>query len=347
MTPRLSILLPTYDGGRYLGEQVNSILTQTMRDFELLAIDDGSGDDTRERLAAFARADGRVRVLRSDGNRGQKRRLAELAAVARADLLSVADQDDVWAPAKLERLLDGIGDKGVAFGPSRIVDGEGRETGLTILDLLPPQPSADDRLVYLFKPMVSAHAAIVRRAYFSDLSLLRAHPFDWLQSLDAIFTRGVAYVPEAVTLHRLHGGNQSNAILGKLPNLWGRMAPQQQRLRYNLRGTARWMLTQRLEHLGCSPLVGPALNATFARAHALCAAAWFGIDRPMALSDPALAQALDALLAPLAGSDADLAIARKYIRRLARSAWAPLEVARQCADTMLGPRLGRRRRAAR
>lgn len=342
MTPLISILLPTFDGGRYLAEQVRSILAQTLTDIELVVVDDGSTDTTRDQLAEFARADDRVRLLPSMGNLGQKRRLAELAGAARGDLLAIADQDDVWHPAKLERLLAGLGEKAMAFGPSRIIDEEGRDSGMTILDLLPPPPSADDRLIYLFKPMVSAHAMLLRRDCLSDLSLRRAHPFDWLQSLDAVFTRGIAYVPDAVTSHRIHSANQSNGPLGDRAGLLARLAPWRQRQRQNLRGTERWLLTQRLEHLSYSPLLDPVLNGVFRRAHALCAGAWFEIGRPMRLSDPALADALMTLLVPLAGSERDGAAARRWTTRLSRSAWQPVDAARHFAAAMLGPRADRR-----
>lgn len=343
MTPRLSILLPTYDGGRYLDDQIESILAQSVDDFELVSIDDGSRDDTHERIAHYAARDSRVRILPASGNRGQKRRLAELAAAARSDLLSVADQDDIWERDKLRLLLNRMGDKAMVFGSSWIIDAEGNEAGLTIQDILPPRPRADDRLIYLFKPRVSAHAMIVRRSHFSELSLLRAHPFDWLQALDAIFTDGVTFVPDAITYHRMHGGNQSNAPLGKIPDFWQRMAPAAQKQQSNLRYTERWMTTQRLEHLSYSTIVGPALNAVFQRAYKLCATAWFEIDRPMRLSDPKLAAALVDLLAPLAGSDHDLASARRYIGLLSRSAWQPFEATRRFAAALRGPRLHRRR----
>jgi len=344
MTPRLSILLPTFNGSRYLSDQIQSILAQTMGDFELLAVDDGSTDGTRDRLDAFMRQDRRVHVLPSDGNRGQTHRLAQLAATARAEVISVADQDDIWAPDKLDRLFAALGDTALAFGSSWIIDGEGREAGTTILDLLPPKPEPGDRLTYLFKPMVSAHAMIARRPIFSDLSLRRAHPFDWLQALDAVFTDGIAWAPDAVTYHRLHGANQSNGAVGR-PGLWRRMAPAAQKQRQNLRYTERWTLTQRLEHLSHSPLVGGSLNATFRRAYRLCAAAWFDMDRPMSLSDPALAVSLADVLAPLAGSPGDLHFARRQITRLSRSAWQPLDAAWQLAATVRGPRVSRIRSA--
>ena len=60
--PRLSILMPTYNGARFLVEQVESIFAQTDGDFELLAIDDGSSDETPAMLRDLAARDGRMRA---------------------------------------------------------------------------------------------------------------------------------------------------------------------------------------------------------------------------------------------------------------------------------------------
>src|SRR4051812_45980480 len=110
MRPAVSILLPTWNGAVFLAEQLDSILEQTLADFELLVVDDGSTDGTAEIAARYAERDGRVRLLPATGNRGQKARLLELLAEARAPLLAFSDQDDVWDAGKLEALAGGLGD---------------------------------------------------------------------------------------------------------------------------------------------------------------------------------------------------------------------------------------------
>ena len=69
-SPRVTVLLPVYDAGRYLDEAVESILAQTFPDFELLAIDDGSQDGSLARLEQYARRDSRVS---GEGDRSVRR----------------------------------------------------------------------------------------------------------------------------------------------------------------------------------------------------------------------------------------------------------------------------------
>lgn len=324
--PRISILLPTYNGAAFLRPQVASILAQSQGDFELLAADDGSSDGTVALLEDLAREDARIRVVPTGGNDGQKRRLAMLATEARAPLLAVTDQDDVWHPRKLELLEAALPGASMAFGSSHLIDADGHETGRTLAELIPPAPQTGDRLTYLFKPVISAHATLMHRAFFSAASTGRATQFDWLQSLDAAFADGVVFVPEAITYHRIHATNQSNGHFGRGLKLRD-LARLAELARYPRRRTAmRWSFVGRLEHLGNSDLLSGERRDLFHRAFHLCMRAWFAYER--AASAPRDVRAsLEAMLLPLAGNDGDCAFAARQIAQLCSPALHPASLA--------------------
>jgi glycosyltransferase involved in cell wall biosynthesis len=101
-TPTVSVVMPVYNGRRYLTEAVQSILGQTFADFELIVVDDGSTDGSAEMAEAFARRDGRMRTLRADhGGVGRARNLG--LAEARGEFIAPMDADDVSLPERLER----------------------------------------------------------------------------------------------------------------------------------------------------------------------------------------------------------------------------------------------------
>ena len=102
--PLVSIVMPTCDRLRFLPPTVQSIFAQTLREWELVIADDGSGAPVLEYLAALERCP-RVRVLRRRhvGNPGTVRNAA--IAMARAPLVAFIDSDDVWKPEKLELQL--------------------------------------------------------------------------------------------------------------------------------------------------------------------------------------------------------------------------------------------------
>lgn len=319
---RLSIILPTYNGAPFLRAQLDSILTQTMGDFELLCVDDGSSDATPAILAAAARADPRITVFSATGNRGQVSRLAELMAAARAPLLCVADQDDLWHPDKNRLLVEAIEDRAMAFGRSDLIDADGVRLGSTLLDAIGVTPDPAMRLRALFRPLVSGHAMIVRRDWLNPAAFAGAVPFDMALAHEALFSDGLAYCAEAVVMHRLHGGNQMN---GEVNRDRAGGALSRARAVRSLSGAepARLQLWLSLDQLGRSPVLAPALRATMRRLATDCYGAWFSPWRNAGRADrgadlrAALATALDSL----AGCEADRADFRHRLDEVTRPAW--------------------------
>jgi len=98
----VSVVLPVYNGARYLPAAIASILDQTHRDLELIVIDDGSTDTSRSVAEGYAARDARVRVV-SRGNRGLVATLNEGLELARAEFVARMDADDIAEPLRFER----------------------------------------------------------------------------------------------------------------------------------------------------------------------------------------------------------------------------------------------------
>jgi hypothetical protein len=101
--PTVSVLMSVYNGEPYLSHAVQSILAQTYRDFELVIVDDGSTDRTRDILASFEASDGRIRILRNERNIGLSHSLNRGLSAVRARLVARMDADDLSRPDRLER----------------------------------------------------------------------------------------------------------------------------------------------------------------------------------------------------------------------------------------------------
>lgn len=100
--PIISVLLPVYNAVDYVEEAVRSILSQTLRDFELIVIDDGSTDGSGELLTELAQQDARIRLVRRP-NTGIVGALNEALVLARADLVARMDADDIAWPERLHK----------------------------------------------------------------------------------------------------------------------------------------------------------------------------------------------------------------------------------------------------
>ncbi len=96
--PKVSVVIPTYNRGHTVCEAIESVLAQTFGDFEVIVVDDGSADDSAEKIAAIR--DSRVRYIRQS-NAGVSAARNRGVAEARGEIISFLDSDDLWKPEKL------------------------------------------------------------------------------------------------------------------------------------------------------------------------------------------------------------------------------------------------------
>ncbi|MER3478802.1 MAG: glycosyltransferase family 2 protein, partial [Leptolyngbya sp. ERB_1_2] len=105
--PNVDILLATYNGADFLGEQLDSLLRQTYRDWQLLIRDDGSEDQTLNIIESYITSRSRQIYLFKDNHRalGAVGNFAKLIKYSQAEYTLFCDQDDVWLKEKLELSL--------------------------------------------------------------------------------------------------------------------------------------------------------------------------------------------------------------------------------------------------
>ena len=105
---KVDILLATYNGEKYLREQIDSILNQTHTEFRLLISDDGSKDTTRKILEEYKNKDSRVEVFLQENNLGVVKNFEFLLGKVEAKYYMFSDQDDIWKKEKIEKSLNKI-----------------------------------------------------------------------------------------------------------------------------------------------------------------------------------------------------------------------------------------------
>jgi glycosyltransferase involved in cell wall biosynthesis len=103
--PAATVVIPSYNRAAFLRAAMASVLNQTIRDLELIVVDDGSTDETPRVLQDAARGDSRIRVVRNDGDHGPGAARNAGIAQARGDWIAFLDSDDLWEPDKLVQFL--------------------------------------------------------------------------------------------------------------------------------------------------------------------------------------------------------------------------------------------------
>lgn len=204
----VTVLLPVYNGEAYVGKAIESILTQSYGDIELLVIDDGSKDSTPEILTRYLASDARVRVLRHD-NHGVGYTLNRGMREARGRFIAELGADDLALPGRLEKqvaFMEEHPDYVAVGGYLSIVDLEDHPIGLRTY------PTTDERLrasMLLFNPfgspaiMYRRDDALAAGGYTARFSTCEDYDF-----LLRLATRGkVANLPEPLTAYRFHGSS--------------------------------------------------------------------------------------------------------------------------------------------
>lgn len=117
---RISVCLASYNGEKYIKEQINSILSQLKQDDELIISDDGSSDKTIAVVNDIV--DPRVKLINNLGERGYTRNFENALKEAQGDIIFLSDQDDVWVDHKVETMLKQLESSDMVISNAMIVD---------------------------------------------------------------------------------------------------------------------------------------------------------------------------------------------------------------------------------
>ena len=209
---RISIAMATYNGARFLPEQLASFVAQERLPDELVVCDDGSTDATMDILHAFAAtAPFTVRVERNEKNLGFVRNFEKALSLCTGDLIFLSDQDDVWLPAKLGRVeTEFLADPTImaTINDMIITDGELRHNNVTQLENIRVMGFGERRFV-------AGCCCAIRREMLSLLFPFPATAFahdSWIGDVcEALGVRKI--IDEPLQLYRRHGSNESDWLL--------------------------------------------------------------------------------------------------------------------------------------
>ncbi len=224
MTPKISIVIPVYNRERYVGAAIESVLNQTMGDFELVVWDDGSTDSSIDIAHHFAELDERVRVIASE-HRGVAPAVKAAFAATTGTYIGSVDSDDLLAPTALEEtaaILDAHLEVGMVYTDHQVIDENGQDRGLGARCHI---PYSRDRMLVDF---MTFHFRLLRRCVYDqvggiDESFEQSEDYDLCLRLSEV--SAVHHIPQALYYYRRHTANISNQNLEALH--WGYRASLQ------------------------------------------------------------------------------------------------------------------------
>lgn len=209
--PVVSVLLPVHNAEKYVAQAIDSILTQTFTDFELIIINDGSIDASLKILTTYAAKDDRIRLIDRE-NRGLIQTLNEMLQLARGDFLARMDADDISSPDRFANQVEFLrqhSDVVCVGGAYEIIDPEGRVVSRVTM----PEENAEiQRRILAGSTIINHPCAMIRRD-----ALLKIGGYDptmvTVEDLDMLLRLGeigrLANLREVVLQYRFHPNSVS------------------------------------------------------------------------------------------------------------------------------------------
>jgi glycosyltransferase involved in cell wall biosynthesis len=209
--PHISIVMGTYNGERYLREQLESIYKQSYSNIDVVVCDDCSTDATVEILKEFSKRHGLIYFV-NEMNLGLVKNFEKALSLAKGDYIALADQDDIWYPEKIELLLNNIENFSLIHSSVNVIDADGK-----------PHPNA-----FVVSEYSRDHSEKVNFSDFLDTAwvlgctslidkslLEKCLPFpegvmfhDWWLTMAAIkLGRGIKYIHQPTIKYRQYGEN--------------------------------------------------------------------------------------------------------------------------------------------
>ncbi len=206
--------MATYNGEKYLREQVDSLLAQSYPSLEFIFVDDASSDGSLAILQQYASQDERIHLIANPLNQGLLATFERGIREAKGELIALSDQDDVWMKDKISLLAAAIGRNSMIYADSALTDATGAVTGkFSDRNQLGDYPCA---FHYVFGTKAMGHAMLFKREI-----IYTALPFpdyvghDYILGFAAASLNGVSYFPATLVNYRQHSSNTMGADLSK------------------------------------------------------------------------------------------------------------------------------------
>jgi glycosyltransferase involved in cell wall biosynthesis len=211
--------MPAYNHERFVGAALESVLTQTFDDLEIIVIDDGSTDNTGAILDAFAAqcASHPVTVVHQP-NQGAHAAINHGLALARGEIVSLINSDDLYAPTRLAKLLSAMDDHGAGFvfSATRFIDDDGVECGNeSYVSQLRDEIAHCKMMANPLYALLRCNVAISTGNFCFRRELLKetggfgsfrvCHDWDFI--LSATYLTPIRFVHESLYVYRLHRHN--------------------------------------------------------------------------------------------------------------------------------------------
>jgi len=214
LNPEVSIAMCTYNGDKFLEEQLISIFNQDYLNItEIICVDDNSNDNTWNILNEFSKKNERFKITRNTSNIGFIKNFEKAILMCKTQFIAIADQDDIWQPNKISKLVKAIGPNLMVYSDNNYIDVNGNSLGIKSSDIR-NITTCTNCLSFAFFNVISGHTMLINRNLLNHTVPFNSEiPHDHWLAFHASQYGKIAVVNEPLVGYRLHENN-SLGVLG-------------------------------------------------------------------------------------------------------------------------------------
>lgn len=210
--PLVSVVMTTFNGEKFLRQQVDSLLQQDYPNIEFIFSDDCSTDSTPNILREYAADHSSIRLNFNVKNLGYVKNFETAIKLSRGEYIALCDQDDIWKPDRISRMMDQRDAADIVYCDSELINEAGQSLNRNISDIknLGDYTSS---LPFTIGNCASGHAMLMKKQF-----ALRAMPFpdflvhDWWLAFCASCEKGLKFIPLPLVQYRQHSANILGAV---------------------------------------------------------------------------------------------------------------------------------------
>jgi len=226
--PLVSIALCTYNGEKYLVEQLDSIVNQSYPNIEIIAVDDCSSDGTVDILKAYAEKYPYFQVYENEINLGYIKNFEKAIRLCTGEFIALADQDDIWHLNKIAVQVNEIGEHNLIYHDSEFINEHGISINKKISDVRRFYSGGDSRY-FLFENCVSGHTILFNKRIVPFLNHFKPEIFhDWWIAYVATNTGTILASTAILVKYRQHLSTSTDILRTKKPKRADRKIADQQ-----------------------------------------------------------------------------------------------------------------------
>lgn len=220
--PLVSVIMPSYNHEKFIVEAIESVLNQTIKDFELIVIDDYSHDNSHLIIEEFEKKDERIKKIFHQKNLGIAKTLNEGIKNSNGKYIALIASDDSWMREKLEKQLEILKEDEdlIVWCNSAIIDHDSKFTGEKSSEKYDNATSQGHVFDEIMNSWISGSGIIMKKENLKKIQFNESLKYlnDTLFYLDLAYRYKFHYMEETLSKYRLHG---ENASYGKIEDIEG------------------------------------------------------------------------------------------------------------------------------